>query len=158
VNDVERPNQKRLFSFRWALPYVLSTAVLLWQWQPWVGRPTHEHVLHLAVSILFLVILFFVIRAQARGRFGEDENSMPAWRRRIRIAVAPYRRVTALAMLAVMALAWCNAAFDWRLLNLDSRQFNGVALLVGLMWLVFAAPTTHALNPLNGTRGTNSEQ
>jgi hypothetical protein len=115
-------------------------------------------VLHLAVSLLFFLILFFVIRGQGRGHFDEDEGSMPAWRRKIRSVLAPSRRLAALVMLAVMALAWCNSAFDWRLLNLDSRQFNGVALVIGLTWLVFVAPTTREISSPNGTRGTSNEQ
>jgi hypothetical protein len=158
MSDGGPVNLKRAFLFRWALPYVLATAVLLWQWRPWVGKPAHEHMLHLLVSLVFLVILFFVIRAQSSGHFYEDEESMPVWRRRIRSVLAPYQRLAALVMLAVMALAWGNWAFDWRLLDLDSRQFNGVALAVGLLWFVFAAPTTREHGPLNGARDTNSER
>jgi hypothetical protein len=149
--------RKRAFLFRWALPYGLTAAVLFWQWRPWSARPTHEHLLYAVLSLAIFAILFFVIRGQAGGHFDIDEDSMPAWRRKIRKAIAPYRRVAALAVILLMALAWANSAFDWGLLNLDGRKSEGVALVVGFIWLVFAAPTARESNSQKGPDGTNSE-
>ena len=145
--------RKRAFLFRWALPYALALAVLVWQARGWKGA--QEYVVGTLVAALFLVILFFVIRRQDFAEY--DEDSMPTWRKNIRRTIAPYRRVVTLVAVALMALAWLNSAFDWGLLNLHGRKSDGVGLLIGFIWLWFAGPTVQEMRS-QGTHRDNGGQ
>jgi hypothetical protein len=71
----------------------------------------------------------------------ETDATMPAWRRRVRARMAPHRQVLSMVMLALMALAWLNELLEWGFMNLSGRKSEGVALLVGLLWFVFVAPS-----------------
>jgi hypothetical protein len=71
----------------------------------------------------------------------EIEEEIPAWRRVVRASIAPYRQTISFAAVALMAVFWLNPIFHWGLLKLDGRQSRSLALLIGLIWLVFVAPT-----------------
>jgi hypothetical protein len=116
----------RSFVIKWCLSYVVAIAVALWSWKPWLDMPMRDHLLHLSVSLVFLVVLFMFLRRQSYGTFGESENNMPGWRRKAREALKPYRRVAGLVVLAVIVLSWCNSFFDWRLLGVIFRR-NGAS-------------------------------
>jgi hypothetical protein len=71
----------------------------------------------------------------------EIDEEIPSWRKVARARLAPYRQILSLAALVLMAVSWLNSIYEWELLNLNSGQSRGLALLIALVWLFFAAPT-----------------
>ncbi|WP_029923488.1 hypothetical protein [Nevskia soli] len=67
----------------------------------------------------------------------ESDEDMPSWRRRVRSRLAPYRQVIALIAFALIVVAMLNSFLGWGLMNLSGRKSEGIAILVGLLCMVF---------------------
>jgi hypothetical protein len=71
----------------------------------------------------------------------ETEEGMRPWRISIRSRLAPYRRSLSIASIALIGFCWLNSLVPWRLFALEARQWDGLGILFGLLWLMFVAPT-----------------
>jgi hypothetical protein len=75
----------------------------------------------------------------------EAEGEIPQWRKAIREKVHPYRISIRVVALLLMILFWLNSWFEWKLINVSSRRSQTIALVIGLVWLLFAGPTREEL-------------
>ena len=57
--------EKRTFLTKWALPFVLTALVLVWQWYDELARPDPHPWIMASVSAVALAILFFVLRRRS---------------------------------------------------------------------------------------------
>ena len=76
----------------------------------------------------------------------------PTWRAAAHRFLAPYRRAITVLVLPILLVSLLNSLFDWGLFGGYDRKAQGVAMLVGLLWYVFVAPSHDELRELRDRR------
>ena len=74
-----------------------------------------------------------------------SNSQMPRWRLRARKSLRPYRRALTVLFLAVAATLCLDSWLGWGLVGLAPRMAEALALLAGLLWLVFVGPDASEL-------------